>query len=255
MDLRDRDLARRDNLFVIEGHIALERAILAGRFALHSVLLLDARREALSPALAQLSPTIPVYLASQDVMDRIAGFHLHRGVLALAHRPAARSAAEELAALPTGPASILGLVGLSNHDNVGACFRNAAAFGVGAVLLDAASCDPLYRKSIRVSSGTALSLPFAHGGHSDAMMDALREASFECWALTPRDGEPLQVIDPPDRLALLLGAEGPGLPEALMRKARRVTIPMSQGLDSLNVATAGAIALAHVHARRRQASP
>ena len=117
-------------------------------------------------------------------------------------------------------------------------------------MLDAPSCDPLYRKSIRVSSGTALSLPFAHSGDGASILSALEAAEHRTWALTPLDGEPLQSVAPPPRLALVLGAEGPGLPPALMDRCRRVSIPMSPGIDSLNVATAGAIALAHVFSSR-----
>src|SRR5690606_21086790 len=138
----------------------------------------------------------------------------------------------------------------ANHDNVGACFRNAAALGADAVLLDAASCDPLYRKSIRVSAGTALSLPFARSGDGAGIVDALAGAGVETWALTPAGGEKLHTLAPPPRLAILLGAEGHGLPSALMDRCRRISIPMTPGIDSLNVATAGAIALAHVFASR-----
>jgi tRNA G18 (ribose-2'-O)-methylase SpoU len=202
--------------------------------------------------LAKLDPMIPVYAAPQEVMDQTAGFHLHRGVLALARRgedQTCEALIEDCSARP--PATLLALVDISNHDNVGACFRNAAALGADGVLLDAGSCDPLYRKSIRVSAGTALSLPFARSGTGVGMVAALQRHEFAVWALTPSGGEPLPDLAPPARLALMLGAEGPGLPAALMAHARRVSIPMAAGVDSLNVATAGAIALAHTFARRR----
>ncbi len=246
--VRDRDLARRDGLFVVEGQIALEHLIEAGRFPLVSVLIGESRESPLAGLLQRLTPDIPVYVVPQPVMDAVTGFHIHRGVLAMARRLASASVAE---VAPQGPATLLGLIGLSNHDNVGGCFRNAAAFGADAVLLDETSCDPLYRKSIRVSSGAALSVPFAHGGDGGSIVDELMQRGFACWSLTPSGGEPLQALDPPQRLALLLGAEGPGLPPALMDRTRRVTIPIASGFDSLNVATAGAIALAHVFAARR----
>jgi tRNA G18 (ribose-2'-O)-methylase SpoU len=250
--VRERDLGRRDGLFVIEGRIALERAIEAARFPLESVFLLEGRVAALTDVLARLSPDVPVYVAAQDVLDQVAGFHLHRGVLALARRGSATGAAALLDGLGTGPALVLGLIGLSNHDNVGGCFRNAAAFGAGAVLLDETCCDPLYRKAIRVSSGAALTVPFAHSGTSDGMIEAFKACGFEAWALSPSGGEPLSRLEPPPRLALLLGAEGPGLPASVLACVRRVTIPMATGFDSLNVATAGAIALAHAFARRQR---
>jgi tRNA G18 (ribose-2'-O)-methylase SpoU len=118
------------------------------------------------------------------------------------------------------------------------------------VLLDETSCDPLYRKSIRVSSGAALTLPFAHGGDGASLLAALADAEIETWSLSPSGGESLTGLAPPQRLALFLGAEGPGLPAGLMAQSRRVSIPMAGAMDSLNVATAGAIALSHVFTRR-----
>ncbi len=250
-DVKDRDLHRRDDLFIVEGKITVSRLIEQSRFGIVSLFLADTRLAPMAPALAGLDPAIPVYTAPQDVMDEIAGFPLHRGVLALARRAQSPSPQDLLAALR--PATVLVLIGLSNHDNVGACFRNAAALGADAILLDETSCEPLYRKSIRVSAGTALSLPFAHTGTGDDILAALRSAGYECWSLTPVGGSPLQTLSPPPRLALILGPEGPGLPQALMDQTRRITIPMVPGIDSLNVATAGAIALSHVFSARSPA--
>jgi tRNA G18 (ribose-2'-O)-methylase SpoU len=247
--LKDRDLDRGAGRFIIEGVIALEQLIRAGRFAIDSVFLSEKRVDALAPLLAQL-PHTPVYTAPQPVMDGLAGYHLHRGVLALARRNDDLTTQQLLASLPAGPLTLLVLVGLSNHDNVGGCFRNAAAFGASAVLLDETSCDPLYRKSIRVSSGAALTLPFAHGGDGASLLAALADAEIETWSLSPSGGENLTTLAPPPRLALVLGAEGPGLPADLMARSRRVSIAMAGAMDSLNVATAGAIALAHVFTRR-----
>jgi tRNA G18 (ribose-2'-O)-methylase SpoU len=235
--LKDRDLDRGAGRFIIEGVIALEQLIRAGRFAIDSVFLSEKRVEALAPLLAQL-PHTPVYTAPQPVMD------------GLARRNDDLTTQQLLASLPAGPLTLLVLVGLSNHDNVGGCFRNAAAFGASAVLLDETSCDPLYRKSIRVSSGAALTLPFAHGGDGASLLAALADAEIETWSLSPSGGENLTTLAPPPRLALVLGAEGPGLPADLMARSRRVSIAMAGAMDSLNVATAGAIALAHVFTRR-----
>ena len=247
--LKDRDLDRGAGCFIVEGTIALEQLIRAGRFPVDSAFLSEKRTEALAPLLAQL-PGIPVYTAPQPVMDSLAGYHLHRGVLALARRDDEPDARRLLASLPGSPLTLLVLIGLSNHDNVGGCFRNAAAFGASAVLLDETSCDPLYRKSIRVSSGAALTLPFAHGGDGASLLAALADAEIETWSLSPSGGESLTGLAPPQRLALFLGAEGPGLPAGLMAQSRRVSIPMAGAMDSLNVATAGAIALSHVFTRR-----
>jgi len=140
----------------------------------------------------------------------------------------------------------------SNHDNVGAAFRNAAAFGADGVVLDGQSCDPLYRKAIRVSSGTSLWLPYAHTGSGLEQIEALQAAGFTVWAMTPHAGAaPLYEQAVPDKLAILLGAEGPGLPDALIKAATPVQIPMIEGLDSINVATAGAIALSYAFTQRR----
>ncbi len=246
-DLKDNQRAREGG-FLVEGVIALERLLTASRFPVRSILLSEHRARTLASLLALAPDDIPVFVAPQTVLDAAAGLHLHRGVLALASRIAPPAPRDLLPA--NGPLLCLALAGLSNADNVGACFRNAAAFGAGAILLDAASCDPLYRKAIRVSSGHALSLPFALSPDADAMFDALDALDVETWALTPSGGEALHMLAPPARLALALGAEGPGLPQALLARARKVSIPMAVGVDSLNVATAAAVALAHVFARR-----
>lgn len=248
--VKDRDLARHDGRFIVEGAIALEQLATHGRFPMDSLMLAESRLEPLAPLVARLAPDVPVYAVPQAVMDAVTGFHIHRGVLALAKRRPVQTADQLIAGLPPGPLTLLVAIGLANHDNTGACFRNAAALGASAVLLDETSCDPLYRKSIRVSSGAALSLPFAHAGSGDAILAALTSAGFTPWLLTPTHGEALHTLDPPARLAIVLGEEGNGLPADLLAQHCRVIIPMANGMDSLNVATAGAIALAHAYARR-----
>lgn len=248
--VKDRDLIRHDGRFIVEGAIALERLLTASRFPVDSLLLAANRVDPLAPLLAGLSPEIPVYVTPQSIMDGVAGFPIHRGILALAKRTAAPTPADLVASLPVGPLTLLVLIGLSNHDNVGGCFRNAAALGANAVLLDETCCDPLYRKAIRVSSGSALSLPFAHAGMGAEIIASLIEAGVTPWALSPSHGESLTKRDPPQRLALILGAEGPGLSAELMAQCQRISIPMAGDIDSLNVATAGAIALSHVLSKR-----
>ncbi|MEM9377220.1 MAG: RNA methyltransferase, partial [Pseudomonadota bacterium] len=211
---------------------------------------------------------VPIYVAPQALMDEIVGFPIHRGVLACAKKGEALSLDQVLSAhpgagrdlvqqSPEAPMEIPGqardtrkvllvLNQISNHDNVGAAFRNAAAFGADGVLLDAGSCDPLYRKAIRVSSGASLWLPYHHGGTGAEHITALKAAGFDIWAMTPRaTAEPLYTLPVPQKLAILLGAEGAGLPEALIATSRAVKIPMRAGFDSINVATAGAIALSY----------
>ena len=237
--VRERDLAGRGNRFIAEGEVVL-RVLLGprSRYAVESLLLAEKRVKLLD----SLAVDVPVYVAAQPVLDRIAGFHIHRGVLAVGRRGPETQPEVVLGALGPG-ALVLGLIGVSNHDNVGGIFRNAAAFGAGAVLLDRGSCDPLYRKAIRVSVGASLVVPFARVESADAMLACLARAGFEAAALSPRGAAPISGFRRPERAALLLGAEGPGLPAEILNRVRTLRIPIVPGFDSLNVATASGIAL------------
>ena len=244
--IRERDLTGgHGGRFIVEGKVTLETLLTRGRFGIESLFLCETRLAPLADLLASVPADVPVYVAPQSVMDEVAGFPMHRGVLACGRKGTALAPADVLPA--EGTSTALLLAGLSNHDNVGACFRNAAAFGASAVLLDAESCDPLYRKAIRVSSGTSLWLPFAHGGTGTSIIQAAEASGHEVWALTPRaDAESLPSVAVPERVALLMGAEGPGLPAELIARARPVRIPMTDGFDSVNVATAAALAMSHI---------
>jgi tRNA G18 (ribose-2'-O)-methylase SpoU len=244
-EVRERDLAGRRGEFVAEGVVVLEKLLAAGRHPLASVLVAAKRADALAPLLARAPPDVPIYLAEQPVMDALVGFPIHRGVLALGRRAPDPDAAALLAALPAR-ALVVALVGLSNHDNVGGVFRNAAAFGADAVLLDAGCCDPLYRKAIRVSVGAALTTPFTRLPAGTDVVDLLEAAGFTTVALTPAGALTLAELPRPPRCAILLGTEGPGLPPAILARARGVRIPMSGGFDSLNVAVASGIVLHHL---------
>jgi tRNA G18 (ribose-2'-O)-methylase SpoU len=254
--IREKDLTSgHGGRFIVEGKVTLETLLRRGRFVVESLFLCETRLEPLADILTHVPANVPIYVAPQDVMDEVAGFPMHRGVLACGIKgDTAADAAlvlSEVAQQSPLPSTLLMLSDLSNHDNVGACFRNAAAFEVDAVLLDRQCCDPLYRKAIRVSSGSTLWLPFGHGGSGAEMMQAARDAGYTVWAMTPRaDAAPLASLPVPEKLAILLGAEGPGLPADLIASAVPVRIPMSAGFDSINVATAGAVALAHVFAAR-----
>jgi len=245
--VRERDLIGRQGRFIAEGEVVLRVLLARSRFGVESVLV-SQKRAAAGGVLAEVPPRVPVYVVPQAAMSEVAGFAIHRGLLAVGRREPMTSAADLLR--NAGPvATVLGLVGLANHDNVGGVFRNAAAFGADAVLLDDTSCDPLYRKAIRVSVGAALITPFSRGGTADDLVGALEEAGFEVVALSPAGAEPLASYRRAPRTALLLGAEGPGLPPALLERVRTVRIPMADGFDSLNVATASGIALHHVTRR------
>ncbi|HEY1427020.1 MAG TPA: RNA methyltransferase [Caulobacteraceae bacterium] len=241
--VRERDLVGRGDGFIAEGEVVLRALLRAGARARPASLLVAERRLArLSPLLEEVADGVPIYAARQPVMDAIVGFHIHRGVLAHGLRPPDPGAAALLASLPAR-ALVLALFGVSNHDNIGGLFRNAAAFGADAVLLDASCCDPLYRKAIRVSVGAALKVPFARLGPGEDALTLLEAARFVPLALSPRGGELLTGLARPPRAALLLGAEGPGLPAGILARARGVAIPMAAGWDSLNVAAASAVAL------------
>ena len=241
--VRERDLVGRGDGFIAEGEVVLRVLIGPGARARPASLLIAEQRLArMAPLLAALPADVPVYAARQAAMDAIVGFHIHRGILAHGLRPPDPGASALLGAQP--PRSlVLALAGVANHDNMGGLFRNAAAFGVGAVLLDATCCDPLYRKAIRVSVGAALRVPFARLAPGEDMVGVLEAAGFVPLALTPGGSEPLTALTRPPRAALLLGAEGPGLPADILARARRVSIPMAAGWDSLNVGAASAVAL------------
>jgi tRNA G18 (ribose-2'-O)-methylase SpoU len=177
---------------------------------------------------------VPVFAVDKWVLSTIVGFRVTRGVLASADRPA-----------PVDPVAVVAsarrvavLEGLNDFENLGSLFRNAAAFGVEAVLLDARCADPLYRRSVRVSMGHVLRVPFAVTDSWTSVLDG-----FTTLALTPGGSVPLRDVPLPPRWAVLLGAEGPGLSSATLAAADvRVRIPMASGVDSLNVATAAAVA-------------
>ncbi|BCG86200.1 RNA methyltransferase [Mesorhizobium sp. 113-3-9] len=244
LDIRERDLAGRQGRFVAEGKVVLDLLLSSGRFGAESVLVLENRLGGLSDILYKAPVDLPVYVVTGAVMDAIAGFHMHRGILAIGRKQTPQAAGALLDALP-GRALVVVLVGIANHDNMGSIFRNAAAFGADAVLMDATCCDPLYRKAIRVSVGAALKIPFASFSDAPGFVATLAERGFEQFALSPRGRTDMRDARPAERLALYLGTEGEGLPENLLASLQTVRITMSKGFDSLNVAAASAIALHH----------
>jgi tRNA G18 (ribose-2'-O)-methylase SpoU len=243
-DVRERDLVGRQGRFIAEGEVVLRVLISRAPGRVASVLIAEKRLAGLSGLLSRLPEAVPVYVAGQAVMDGVVGFPIHRGVLALGVREPPRSADERLAPLGDG-ALVLVLMGLSNHDNIGGVFRNAAAFGADAVILDGGCCDPLYRKAIRVSVGASLITPYAFLAAGEDPIEMLARRGFTPIALSPAGATPLNRAARPKRTALLLGAEGPGLAPAVLARCETVGIPMAEGFDSLNVAAASAVALHH----------
>jgi len=242
-DIRERDLVGRQDRFVAEGKVVLEVLLSSNRYITESVLLLDRRVSLLADALAK-RPDVPAYVANDEVMDRIAGFPVHRGILAIGKRNAL-SAAQDLISSQPQKATLVVCVGISNHDNIGSIFRNAAAFGATAILLDQACCDPLYRKALRVSVGAVLKVPFARFDDLNILPGILDETGFRQYALSPGGETEIGGVAPGGRVAIYVGAEGPGLPASILRRIESVRIPIRKDFDSLNAAAATAIALYH----------
>lgn len=230
-------------VFIAEGDKVVRLLILQSAYRVRSVLV-SGSRAALACELAGLvGPGVPVYVAEPTVMDAVAGFHVHRGVLASGIRRADEPLAEVLA----GARGCFVLEGLSNHDNVGGLFRVAAALGGEGfrVILNRKSCDPLYRKSIRVSMGHALRVPFGWVEDVPGALAQIRAMGLTPVALTTDPGAPaIETLGRIDRPAVLLGSEGAGLSAGVFREVDVwARIPMAAGVDSLNVVTAGAVGL------------
>ena len=251
----DPALMRDRGLFVAEGRLAVER-LLASRFRARALLVIESALEGLEPSLAG-GPgrrEVDVYVTDSVQLRRVTGFRFHRGCLALGERAAPGSGGAGLPpAAPGRPLVVLD--GVSDPDNIGSIFRSAAAFGAVGVVLSPACADPLYRKAIRTSMGTTLQLPFrvAGAGEWPGILRRVRNAGIRVVALTPL--EPATDIEAfagsgcETGIALVLGNEGAGVsPVALEHCDERVRIAIEPAVDSLNVATAAAIALQRLRA-------
>jgi tRNA G18 (ribose-2'-O)-methylase SpoU len=245
-NIRERDLRRQDGRFIAEGTVVLrllaEAHATRARFGAEAVLLLENRVAGLQDLLAAFSDDVPIYVADKAVMNAIAGFDIHRGVLALGRRLPEPSLADQLAALPEN-ALVVAAINIANHDNVGSIFRNAAAFGADLVLLDETCCDPLYRKALRVSVGAALKMPYLRGCDAATLLSGLASVGIAIWGLSPSGVTDIRNLAPAPRMALLTGTEGEGLPPEIMNRINTARIPQAPGLDSLNAGTATGIAL------------
>lgn len=247
-----RDDATGGGCAIVEGAVALEVVLRAG-VPLRSLLLTRARAESMAPLLERRAADVPLFVADRDVLAEVVGFDLHRGVLASAERRPPPPADEVLGSC----SRVVVTEGLNDHENLGALFRNAAALRIDAVLLDDRTADPLYRRCIRVSSGWAAVLPHARLGALPGGYDRLRSHGFRVVALTPSPdalaadrAAAAGWLD--DRVALVVGAEGPGLaPASIAGADAAVRIPMAPGVDSLNVATSLAVVAAFAAARRQ----
>lgn len=243
LDLRDPNHRRRlesDEFFIAEGLNVISRLI-TSRYAMRSVLVTPSRFERLEPELRQVS--CPVYVAERDVLATVAGFDLHRGAVAAADRSALHTLDDVLRTSRT----IAVLEALNDAENLGAIARSARALGIDALVIDPTCTDPFYRRTVRVSMGEILLLPIVR---STVWADDLRQiaaAGFRMLSLTP-SATATSIRDitraDDDRVAILLGAEGPGLTAATLASTEPVRIPQRPDVDSINVGHAAAVAFA-----------
>jgi tRNA G18 (ribose-2'-O)-methylase SpoU len=237
----DPQLLQRLGLFVAEGRLVVTR-LLASGLETRALLVTDAALASLAPLL--VDRTFPVYVVPQSVMNGVTSFNFHRGCLAVGVRPPAREWRDVI----RDARRLVVLERIGNVDNVGSIFRSAAGFGVDGVLLQTDCADPLYRKAIRTSMAASLTMPYATAAPWPDTLHELRENGWVTVAMTPTAQAPLlrdvaaDVVRRP--VAIVLGHEGEGLTaDALAACTHRARIPMTNGVDSLNVATAAAISL------------
>ncbi|HSV40741.1 MAG TPA: RNA methyltransferase, partial [Nocardioidaceae bacterium] len=239
-DLRDVELRKHleaaEGLFLAEGEKVVRRAVESG-FPVRSFLMAPRWLAGLTDVLE--SADAPCYVVSEALAEEVSGFHVHRGALASLQRLPLPSVAEVIA----GARTVVVLEDVVDHTNVGAIFRSAAALGVDAILLSPRCADPLYRRSIKVAMGAVFRVPYARIDDWYDALTALEGFTTVALALTEDAVELEQAVEGVDRLALVMGTEGHGLsPRWLATSDVRAVIPMADGIDSLNVAAATAVA-------------
>lgn len=242
--MSDGRLMAQAGLFVAEGRLVVERLLQEARYRVESVLLSPAAFRALAPALDSAGRDIDVFEIPANAFERTTGYHIHRGCLALVQRPPQPN----WQSVVHGADTLLVLEAVADADNVGSLFRSARALGADGILLSPACCDPLYRKAIRTSMGAVLRMPWAIVEPWPGSLAALRDEGLVLAALTPSADAvelgPFVMSTRDVPVAWLLGTEGAGLSaDALAAADARVRIPMTEGVDSLNVAVAAAVAL------------
>jgi tRNA G18 (ribose-2'-O)-methylase SpoU len=240
---------RPDGTFVAESELVLDR-LLESKYPVRSILITPARAARLEAQIAmanaQRDIRFEVLVAEREIIDAVVGYPLHRGVITLAERRSLPPVVDVLAKART----VIVMEDIADPDNIGAIFRHAAGFGVDAVILTGHTADPLYRRTIRVAMGWTLAIPYCRTAPEDGpITDLLDAAGFTSFALTPEASAPtlaeaLATLREASKVALLVGAEGPGLkPETMNEVTSKARIPMAVGVDSFNVATSSAIAL------------
>ncbi|MEM7229726.1 MAG: RNA methyltransferase [Planctomycetota bacterium] len=247
-DVREKDLRGRKHLFVGESELVLRRMVRQPD-RLHAILLTHQKYDRVRDDLRTVPSHVPIYVTDVERLSQIAGFHIHRGVLVTGHRPTAEQLSMDSAFAGLRDRASLTFViaeGLTNVDNIGALFRNAAAFGVDGILLDPTCCDPLYRKAVRVSMGHTLSTPYAVAQSWPDDLDRLRDE----WGVRIVAAEitgasqPVWTMPNAPRQALLFGSEGHGVSDGAIRRCDGVFhVPMHGDVPSLNVGVASAVML------------
>ncbi|MFB7055993.1 TrmH family RNA methyltransferase [Streptomyces vinaceus] len=259
--LTDVELRRRrepaEGLFIAEGEKVIRRAKDAG-YEMRSMLLSAKWVDVMRDVIDELPA--PVYAVTPELAERVTGYHVHRGALASMQRKPLPAADELLAADGAGTGHRIAVFeGFVDHANLGAAFRSAAALGISAILLSPDCADPLYRRAIKVSMGSVFSVPYARLEQWPADLEKVREAGYRILAMTPSEkATPLDQVPPErfERSAIMLGSEGHGLSTYALRAADEwVRIPMAEGIDSLNVAAASAVAFYATRPPQPPASP
>lgn len=227
-------------LYIAESTKVIARAVAAGHRP-RSVLVQERRVDDIRGIVGELD--VPVYVVPDEIAEAVTGFAVHRGTIASMHRPPLPTVSELL----EGASLVLILENIGDHTNVGAAFRAAAGLGADAVLVSPGGADPLYRRSVRVSMGTVFQVPWTRITDWESAVADLHAARFDIAALALRDDAvtlDAYAAERPERVALVMGSEGDGLSREAMSGADTVvTIPMAGGVDSLNVASAAAVAL------------
>ena len=235
-----RRLEPEQGIFIAEGELVIRRALRAG-YPMRSALMSERWVSSIGDLIVDVD--VPLYVGSEELLESVTGFHVHRGALAAM----GRLAPIRVASLLEKCSRIVVLEDVNSHTNLGAIFRCAAGLGMDAVLLSPSCTDPLYRRSVRVSMGEVFAIPYARFEKWPGGLRELSDAGFQILALTPdpsaRSIDDITDIPDADKLALLLGAEGPGLSQSVLAASTAaVRIPMYNGVDSLNVAAAAAVA-------------
>jgi tRNA G18 (ribose-2'-O)-methylase SpoU len=242
-NLKDKELARDGGRFISEGEHVVRR-LLASPTPVESLLLSKRKESAIAPL---VPPSVKLFVATDDLIERLIGFEFHSGVLACGIRPPSPSLPSVIPP-PPKPTLITICQEITNAENLGSLIRISAAFGANAILIGERCCDPYFRQSIRVSMGTIFSMPIVRSENLISDLDQLREMQINRFAtVLDKDAEPLDDVLPPPRLAIVFGSEAQGLDASTIAHCdRRITIPMKLGTDSLNVAVAAGIFLFHL---------